>query len=360
MRTVRTVRTVGMTTHRPAGPACSPEECNTPPCRATYLAALAVGSVGISLLLLAHRSYQLALILAIASAACALMSRQHVERAGKQGVGAKAEQQVSSALKHVDGVFHVINNATLPSVSGDCDHVVHHTKRPMRNRDEGRRGQVRINCDGKLVTGQGRVVPGNPINQVLVQAGALGRLTGDRVTAIVCVPWQKNAPFRSKGVWVCGASQLGWVLRQMDGHLTPQAADRLRDAFHELGAGGGDPSRCKDAELVALRIGEHDPRLLPLTDVHPVGTQRQQAVHLGRLVIRAEVQVQTVLGYLRVTYRHEDQAWKSVGSGPDFVLVVGLERHHPAQSVGPPPSQCGRLCRVHNDLLPFKAHGTNL
>lgn len=197
--------------------------------RATYLAALAITSGGFALLLLAHRIYQLALILAIASAVCAVMSRQHVERAGRQGVGAKSEQLVSSALKHVDGVFHVINNATLPSVSGDCDHVAITRRGLCAIETKAGGGQVRITADGKLMTGQGRVVPGSPINQILSQAGALARLTGERITAVVCVPWQKNAPFRSKGVWVCGASQLGWVLRQMDGQLTQQAADRYAD-----------------------------------------------------------------------------------------------------------------------------------
>lgn len=35
--------------------------------------------------------------------------------------------------------------------------------------------------------------------------------------------------------------------------------DGLGDAGHELGAGRLTPSWGKDAELVALRIGEHDP-----------------------------------------------------------------------------------------------------
>ena len=67
--------------------------------------------------------------------------------------------------------------------------------------------------------------------------------------------------------------------------------DGLGDAGHDLGAGRLTPSWGKDAELVALWVGEHDPGLLPLTDVRPAGTQRQQPVHLGRLVIRAEVRV---------------------------------------------------------------------
>ena len=197
---------------------------------AAYFAALAVGSAGISLVLLAHRSYQFALILAVAAAICGATSHHHVGRAGKQARGANSEQLVAAALSKT-GAFHVINNAVLPGVSGDADHVVFHPVAGaciIETKSGG--GQVRINGDGKLVTGQNRVVPGNPVGQALSQAGALARcLTGERVTAIVCVPWQKNAPFRSKGVWICGASQLGWVLRQIGGHMTAQAADRYAD-----------------------------------------------------------------------------------------------------------------------------------
>jgi len=71
-------------------------------------------------------------------------------------------------------------------------------------------------------------VPGNAINQALSQASALrALLAGEHVTAVVCVPYMKNKPFRvGQGAWVCGASQLGWVLGQMGGRLTQQAADR--------------------------------------------------------------------------------------------------------------------------------------
>jgi hypothetical protein len=48
------------------------------------------------------------------------------------------------------------------------------------------------------------------------------------------------------------------------------------------------PPRWKDAELVAVRIGEHAPRLLALTDVRPSVTQRQQTIYLDHLVILAE------------------------------------------------------------------------
>jgi len=61
------------------------------------------------------------------------------------------------------------------------------------------------------------------------------------------------------------------------------------------GAGRVPRPREKDTELVALRIGKHDPRLLSLTNVRPAGTQLQQTVYLGRSVIRAEVRCRRFL-----------------------------------------------------------------
>lgn len=194
--------------------------------RATGWAAAAVCAAALALLLLAHRSYQGALFLAVAAAVCGATSHHHVGRAGKQARGANSEQLVATALSKT-GAFHVINNAVLPGTKGDADHVVFHPRAGacvIETKSGG--GQVRINGDGKLVTGQGRVVPGNPVNQALSQASGLTRLIGEPVSAIVCVPFMKNKPFRSKGVWVCSTSQLAGVLRQMDGHLSSQAADR--------------------------------------------------------------------------------------------------------------------------------------
>ena len=228
MRTVRSVRTVrGMTTHQAgrAGTFSRKMQLHSL-LRATGWAAAAVCAGALALLLLTRHNYQGALFLAVAAAICGAASHHHVGRAGKQNRGAKSEQLVATALSKA-GCFYVINNAVLPGVSGDADHVVLHPRGLCVVETKSGGGQVRINEDGKLVTGQGRVVPGDPINQVLVQAGALARLTDARVTAIVCVPWMKNKPFRSKGVWICGASQLAWVLRQVDGHLTSQTATQL-------------------------------------------------------------------------------------------------------------------------------------
>lgn len=195
--------------------------------RATGWAVAAVNVGALALVLLAHRSYQGALFLAVVAAVCGAMADHHRGRAGKQARGANSEQLVAKALSKT-GAHHVINNAVLPGVSGDADHVVFHPRGACVIETKSGGGQVRINSDGKLVTGQGRVVPGNAVNQALSQASALGRLCGEHVTAVVCVPYMKNKPFRvGQGAWVCGASQLGWVLGQMGGHLSSRDADRF-------------------------------------------------------------------------------------------------------------------------------------
>ena len=45
----------------------------------------------------------------------------------------------------------------------------------------------------------------------------------------------------------------------------------------------------QDAELVALRVGEHDPGLVALADVGERGTQCEQPGHLGIAVVRTRV-----------------------------------------------------------------------
>jgi hypothetical protein len=47
----------------------------------------------------------------------------------------------------------------------------------------------------------------------------------------------------------------------------------------------------EDAELVALGVGEHDPGLLALADVHAAGAQADEALHLLRLVAAHRVHV---------------------------------------------------------------------
>ena len=162
-------------------------------------ASAAASAGAAALLLLTRQSYPWALALAVAAAVCATTAHHHLGRAGKQNIGANSEQQVAAALARTDA-FHIINNAALPGCRGDCDHVVLTARGCAVVETKSGGGQVRITADGKLVTGQGRVVPGDPVGQALAQAGGLARLLGgEHVTAIVCVPRLKNRPIRSGG-----------------------------------------------------------------------------------------------------------------------------------------------------------------
>ena len=113
----------------------------------------------------------------------------------------------------------------------------------------------------------------------------------------------------------------------------------------------------EEAELVALRVGEHDPKLFALADIHAVSSHSQEAVDFSGLVVRVEIQMQAALGDLGVKHRHKGQAWQPVRSGPDRVLVLGLSHDRPAESVRPPSPQHNGVRRVDDDVLPLKTHG---
>src|SRR5205823_12237863 len=66
--------------------------------------------------------------------------------------------------------------------------------------------------------------------------------------------------------------------------------------------------RTQHAELVALRVGKHDPgRGGALSDVDMAGAHVDQPLHLRVLVVRCEVQVQPVLAVLGIRYRDEGE-----------------------------------------------------
>src|SRR5262245_20246962 len=54
----------------------------------------------------------------------------------------------------------------------------------------------------------------------------------------------------------------------------------------------------QDTKLVALRVCQHDPARAALTDIHPLRSEPEQPLDLGRLVLRTEIQVQAVLDAL--------------------------------------------------------------
>ena len=120
------------------------------------------------------------------------------------------------------------------------------------------------------------------------------------------------------------------------------------------------PSLAKDAELVAFGVGQHDPRSIPLADVHTPCAMRDQPRHLGVLVIRPEVEVQSALGLLALIEPDEVQPRRAIRLRADLELVSRGVDDNPTKRVGPPLPQGHRIHRVDNHLFPFQGHRANL
>lgn len=159
------------------------------------------------------RAALLLLALALVGAGLAARSRSRAAavQAGRQQRGTRSEEEVVSALRKAR-VALIINGAELHA-GGDADHVVAH----LRGSGTGvlavvetKSGGGEVRSQGRsIITGKGgRTIPGDPIRQVDRQAAALARLSGRRVTSIVCVPGMTNDPFTVDNVIVCGARHL--------------------------------------------------------------------------------------------------------------------------------------------------------
>ncbi len=100
----------------------------------------------------------------------------------------------------------------------------------------------------------------------------------------------------------------------------------------------------------------------PLADVDPAGAEALEAGHLGRLVERAEVEVQPVLGRLRLGDQQEEQVRRDAVLG----AARGRFQHHlvvvscgpsPAQRLLPEGREGAGLGGVDADALPAQAGG---
>ena len=72
------------------------------------------------------------------------------------------------------------------------------------------------------------------------------------------------------------------------------------------------PSLAKDAELVAFGVRQHDPRSIPLADVHAPCAVSDQTSHPGVLVIRPKVEMQAALGLLALFEPDEVQPRRAI------------------------------------------------
>ena len=116
----------------------------------------------------------------------------------------------------------------------------------------------------------------------------------------------------------------------------------------------------KDTELVAFGVGQDNPRLLTLANIDTLCAVRHQASHLGVLVIRPEVEMQSALSLLALIKPDEVQPRQAIRLRADLELVIRGVDHNPAKSRRPPLPQGHRICRVHNYLFPFQGHPPSL
>lgn len=142
-------------------------------------------------------------------------------KAGQQGVGIRAEQEVAAELRRI-GTALVINGADGGHI-GDIDHVIAFQRDDVRGvlaviETKAGGGRVSIATDGRILTrGGDHTVFGDPVAQVRREAASLTAATGHhyQVQPIVCVAWMpaSQTPFRVGEVIICGKDHLDRLLR---------------------------------------------------------------------------------------------------------------------------------------------------
>jgi hypothetical protein len=100
--------------------------------------------------------------------------------------------------------------------------------------------------------------------------------------------------------------------------------------------------------------------LITLANVNTLCAMSFQTSHLGVLVIRPEVEMQSALGLLALIKPDEVQPRQAIRLRADLELISRGVDHNPTKSVGPPLPQGHRIYRVNDYLFPFQGHRPNL
>jgi hypothetical protein len=119
---------------------------------------------------------------------------------------------------------------------------------------------------------------------------------------------------------------------------------------------GSERARSKYTELIALGIGEHNPRPLALSDVRSRGAERKQPLDLNVSVVWPEVEVQPILNRLRLREGDEEESRQTIRSGSNLELVGVVADDYPAERLLPPPPEAARIPCIDDCLLPLEAH----
>jgi hypothetical protein len=117
------------------------------------------------------------------------------------------------------------------------------------------------------------------------------------------------------------------------------------------------PTVPENAELVALRIGQHHPGNVALANVNTMRSKRDESLNLGGLIVRTKIDMETVLALFGFVDGQEQDPRK-----PIWVLL-NLEDgrfvvdDYPLERFAPPPTERDGVTCGDDHLLPREAHG---
>jgi hypothetical protein len=116
----------------------------------------------------------------------------------------------------------------------------------------------------------------------------------------------------------------------------------------------------KDTELVTFGVCQYNPRLITLANINTLCAMSHQTSHLGVLVIRPEVEMQSALSLLALIKPDEVQPRQAIRFWADLELLSRGVDHNPTKSLGPPLPQSHRIYRMNNYLFPCQGHPPSL
>jgi hypothetical protein len=100
--------------------------------------------------------------------------------------------------------------------------------------------------------------------------------------------------------------------------------------------------------------------LITLANINTLCAVSHKTSHLGVLVIRPEVEMQSALSLLALIKPDEIQPRQAIRLRADLELLIRGVDHNPTKSLGPPLPQGHRIYRVNNYLFPFQSHPPSL
>lgn len=119
-------------------------------------------------------------------------------------------------------------------------------------------------------------------------------------------------------------------------------------------------SLAKDTELITFGVCQYNPRLITLANISTLRAMSHQTSHLGVLVIRPEVEMQSALNLLALIKPDEVQPRQAIRLRADLELLIGGVDHNPTKSRSPPLPQGHRIYRMNNYLFPLQGHPPSL